>query len=238
MSLTYDPSEDEYLQIVGPDGLSPPEIRGSASESGVADQNWIELLRDGLTFDLVGLAPSQACDFPHIEQPIDLEGVPSDFRTEAMCLFPGQHLAGGARSLPVVKGLIALARDLTHHFDNLEAIVWPASQCAIGRRFFESVATAWLDGGPFPALGLSVFRKTGDGALQSVGLDFWIGQELRLEPPLSADEIAATRLGVRLVNHMVLAGTLESEDRITAPDGRPLVLRPSGNGKFIRVWQD
>ena len=88
------------------------------------------------------------------------------------------------------------------------------------------------------ALGLLAFRETVDSALQSVGLEYWIGQELRLEPPLSADEIAATRLGVRLVNHMVLAGTLESEDRITAPDGRPLVLRPSGNGKFIRVWQD
>lgn len=238
MSLTYDPSEDEYLHVVGPDGVSQPEARSGAAESGVADHNWIELLRDGLTFDLVGLAPGEAYGFPSIEQCFDLEAQPNDFRSEALYLFPGQHLAGGARSLPVVKGLIALARDLTHHFDNLEAVVWPASQSAIGRRFFESVATAWLDGGPFPALGLTAFRTTVDGALQSVGLGFWIGQELRLEPPLSADKVAATRLGVRLVNHMVLAGTLENEERITAPDGRPLVLRPSGNRKFIRVWQD
>ena len=238
VSLAYDPSEDDYLHIVGPDDDSSPVVEDGGTQSDVADRNWVELLRDGLTFDLIGLAPGEACEFPTIEQRFDLEALPSGFRFEALHLFPGQHLAGGARSLPVVKGLIALARDLTHHFDNLEAVVWPASQSAIGRRFFESVATAWLDGGPFPALGLTAFRSTVDGGLQSVGLDFWIGQELRLEPPLSADRVAATRLGVRLVNHMVLAGTLENEERITAPDGRPLVLRPSGNGKFIRVWQD
>lgn len=237
-SLTYDPSEDDYLNLVGSDDGEPLPAHDQAEQCGVADRVWVELLRDGLTFDLVGLAPGEAMDFPDAEQRYDLEALPNKLRSEALFLFPGQHLAGGARSLPVVKGLIALARDLTHHFDTLEAVIWPASQCAIGRRFFESVATAWLDGGPFPALGLTAFRPTVDGALQSVGLDFWIGQELRIEPPLSVDKVAATRLGVRLVNHLVLAGTLEKEERITAPDGRPLVLRPSGNRKYIRVWQD
>jgi hypothetical protein len=238
VSLTHDPTEDDYLNLVGSNDEGPPLVCSGAVQPDVADRVWVELLRDGLTFDLAGLAPGTAIDFPAVEQRYDLEASPSEFRSEALCLFPGQHLAGGSRSLPVVKGLIALARDLTHHFDNLEAVVWPASQSAIGRRFFESVATAWLDGGPFPALGLTAFRPTLDGAMQSVGLDFWIGQELRMEPPLSLDKVAATRLGVRLVNHMVLAGTLEKEERITAPDGRPLTLRPSGNGKFIRVWQD
>ncbi|MEM6857882.1 MAG: hypothetical protein AAF559_08415 [Pseudomonadota bacterium] len=129
-----------------------------------------------------------------------------------------------------------MARDLTHHFDDLEAIVWPPSQSAIGRRFFESISTAWLDGGPFPALGLTAFKETMDGALQSVGMDFWIGQELRIELPLSNDKVAATRLGVRLVNQLIAVGGLEDSERIVAPDGSRLIMRPSRNRKFIRVW--
>ena len=76
-----------------------------------------------------------------------------------------------------------------------------------------------------------------DGALQSIGLDFWIGQEIRIEPPLATDRVAATRLGVRLINHLIMVGGLSQAEPMTAPDGRKLVLTPSGNRKFVRVWQ-
>ena len=140
--------------------------------------------------------------------------------------------------MPVVKGLIGLARDLIHNLDDLEAIVWPASASAIGPRFFESVITAWLDGGPFPALGLTAFEQADGGALQSVGLDFWIGQELLIEPPLSVDKIAATRLGVRLINQLVLVGGIEGSERVVAPDGDRLMLRALRDDGFIKVSRE
>ena len=138
----------------------------------------------------------------------------------------------------MARGLIALARDFARHFDQLLAIVWPHSYSAVGRRFFESSATAWLEGGPFPALGLTSFRETLDGALQTVGLDFWIDQELRIEPPLSSDKPAATRLGVRLVNHLIAVGGIAQAERIVAPDGGRLVLTISRNRRFIRVARE
>lgn len=140
--------------------------------------------------------------------------------------------------MPVVKGLVGLARDLIHHFDDIVAIVWPPSDSAIGQRFFESITTAWLEGGPFPALGLTAFKETIDGAIQSKGLDFWIDQELRIEPPLSSDKVTATRLGVRLVNHLVMVGGIEGDERTVAPDGNRLIMRTSRNGKFVRVWRE
>lgn len=140
--------------------------------------------------------------------------------------------------MPVVKGLVGLARDMVHHFDDLKAVVWPAAASAIGERFFESISTAWLEGGAFPALGLTAFRETVDGALQSRGLDFWIGQELRIEPPLSSDKVAATRLGVRLINQLVLVGGIDGDERIVGPDGARLILRTSRNGKFVRVARE
>jgi hypothetical protein len=140
--------------------------------------------------------------------------------------------------MPLMRSQLALACDIVRQFDDLAAVVWSPSASAIGRRFFESATSAWLDGGPFPALGLTAFAETTDGALESVGLSFWIGQELRIEPPLTADRVAATRLGIRLVNHLVLVGGLAEDDRIAAPDGTRLVLRPSRNRALISVWRE
>lgn len=221
--------------------LSHDAVRGGAAQSGTVwpgQQDWIELLRDGLTFDMSGLAPGAEADFPVITHRFDLADLPTAETYDAVALRPGPHLAAGGRSQPVVRALLALACDLTLFFDNLVAISWSPSCSAIGRRFFESVTSAWLDGGPFPALGLIAFADGADGALESVGLEFWTGQELRIEPPLSADRIAATRLGVRLVNQLVLAGRVDSHERIIAPDGTPLMLRPTLNRDYICVRRE
>ncbi|MDJ0641751.1 MAG: hypothetical protein QNJ15_02945 [Erythrobacter sp.] len=236
VSIAHDPSDDAPLQLVNSD--QDPSPSAAEIEPTSDNEAWIELLIDGLSFDLRGIAPGAACDFPDAEHRFDLDRPPGAFRLEAMLLEPGQHLAGAESSLPIVKGLIALARDLTHHFDDLVAIVWPPSKSAIGRRYFESISTAWLEGGAFPALGLTAFREAIDGALQSVGLEFWIGQELRIEPPLSVDKVNATRLAVRIVNQLIIVGGLDESERIVAPDGTRLVMRPSRNRKFIRVWRE
>lgn len=200
--------------------------------------HWIELLRDGLTFDLSGLAPGAASAFPALAHRFDLPVLPSPEEYEAMVLRPGPHLAEGSGSLPVMRELLALGCDMVRQFADVQAVGWSPAGSAIGRRFFESVTSAWLDGGPFPALGLTAFAETPDGAIESAGLAFWIGQELRIEPPLSADRVAATRLGIRLVNHLVLAGGLAEDDRIIAPDGSRLVLRPSRSRALISVWRE
>ena len=198
----------------------------------------VELLRDGLTFDLSGLSPAPGSAFPTINHRFDLSVIPTSAGYEALLLVPGPHLVAGARSQPVIRTMMALACDLILHFDELRAVCWSPSCSAIGRRFFESIISAWLDGGPFPALGLTAFAEQSDGGLQSEGLAFWIGQELRIEPPLSADKVAATRLGIRLVNQLMLSGGMDADDRIIAPDGTPLVLRPSRNRALISVWRE
>ena len=211
-----------------------------ANEPGpeYADLLWVELLRGGLTFDLSGLAPKNSPAFPAAQHRFDVEFLPGPAGYEALHLFPGKHLTASSTSTPVVRALIALARDLIHFFETLEIVIWPPCRSAIGRRYFESVTTAWLDGGPFPGLGLTAFKETSDGAIQSEGLEYWIGQELRIEPPLSSDKVAATRLGVRLVNQLVILGGIEGSERSVGPDGSLLVLRSSRNGKFIRVSRE
>lgn len=235
VSLSHDPSDGTPLRLVAADG---EHLHAAGAETGPLAELWVELLREGLTFDLRGLAPGPACPTPAIVHRFDLARGDESAALESLVIAPGPHLSGGERSMPVLKGMLALARDLTQHFDDLQAVFWEPSRSAIGRRFFESVITAWLEGGAFPALGLAAFEEAADGALQSVGLDLWIGQELRIEPPLAADKVAATRLGVRLINQLVIVGGLDQSERIMAPDGTRLVMQASRNSQFIRVRRE
>jgi hypothetical protein len=223
ISISHDPRGDDDPHVEAP---WPGQL------------HWIELLRDGLTFDLSGLAPGPASPFPDLAHRFDLPALPAPADYETLTLRPGPHLAAGGNSLPLQRAMLALACDLVRQFEDLIAVGWGPAGSAIGRRFFESVVSAWLDGGPFPALGLTAFVQMPDGALQSVGLGFWIGQELRIEPPLSQDRVAATRLAIRIVNHLVIGGAPQEDDRIIAPDGTRLVLRPSRSRAIISVWRE
>lgn len=234
VSITHDPSAAQTLRLVQPG----EKADDCAPGTGDTCHGWMELLRNGLTFDLEGLAPASGIRLPSCDHQFDFEDELSNDEFEALRLIPGMHLTGADSSLPVVRGMIALARDLTHHFQDVVAIIWPPAHSVIGRRYFESTATAWLDGGAFPALGLTSFVQAVDGGLQSVGLEYFIGQELRIEPSLVEDRIAATRLAVRLVNQLVLMGGVDGPERIVAPDGSRLVMRPSENGRFVRVWSE
>jgi hypothetical protein len=235
VQLSHDPAAEADVELAVAQGQRPP-MGGHNPCAG--DAIWVELLRDGLTYDLCGLAPGPSIGVPEIRHRFDFVSAGGQAELEMLTIIPGPHLAGGERSIPVLRGMIAIARDLTQHFPDLVAIYWAPSGSAIGRRYFESVVTAWLEGGAFPALGLTAFEEGADGALQSVGLAVWIGQELRIEPPLTADRVAATRLGVRLINQLVIVGGLDESERIIAPDGTRLVMQTSRNSEFIRVRRE
>lgn len=233
-SLILDPANRANLHVVQSDD-TPSTIAAARAEALARHGDWVELLRDGLSFDLDGISPGEGRPFPDPENSFDYKDSVPRSQLEAVRLVPGLHLAGGEGSLPVLRGMLSLARDLVQHFEQVKAVIWPPSSSVIGRRFFESTTTAWLEGGAFPALGLTAFRETVDGGLQSVGLNFLIGQELWIEPALAGEKVAATRLGVRLINQLVLTGPVEHAEQVIGPDGSRLRIEPSSNGKFIRL---
>lgn len=208
-----------------------------AAEGGEASGGgWLELLIDGMTFDLTGLAPARPAGLPEVNFRFDC---PADFpleRHSAVRLVAGPHLTAGAGSQPVVRAQAALGSALAEALPGVAAFAWEPAQSITGAEFFRSAVAAWLAGGPFPALGLTAFRSTLDEGIQSVGLAHFTGQEVRLEPALVTDPADAVRLAIRLVNQLVGTGKLARSERITAPDGGMLLLEPSANGRFVRVF--
>lgn len=234
VTLSFDPASPQLRVVGGGAAMLTDSVECEVSLEGAAD--WVELLFNGLTFDLKGLAPAQPETLPSYKNPFDYPSSAGVHSLEPVLLVPGEHLSGGDNSLPVIRGMMALARDLIHHFNSVQAVAWPPAESVIGRRFFESTVTAWLDGGAFPALGLTSFELCEDGSLHSVGLSHFIGQELRIDEALAVDPVAATRLGVRLANQLVLTGGVAAREQIIAPDGVRLAMEPSENGKIVRVW--
>lgn len=197
---------------------------------------WLELLAKGMTFDLVGLAPGPAPEPPPCIHGYALAANADPIGMEALTLRLGPHLAAGGRLLPVVRGLASLAATLSET-DGVEAVAWHPARSWCGARYFRESVRRWVEGGVFPALGLTSLAPTADGGMQSEGLALFTGQELRLEPELMTDRAEGAKIGVRLVDHLVGVGKIDKPQRIGGPDTRPLRLEPSANGRFVRVWR-
>ena len=221
-TVSFDPANE----------ADPEEQVDDASDAG----EWIELLANGLTFDLVGLAPGPPPDLPPQGQAFGLAAGAETGWLEAITLRPGPHLAAGARMVPVVRSLAWLAARLTD-LPGTRAVAWHAARSWCDPALYRDSVLRWIDGGVFPGLGLASLAPMPDGGMQSQGLALFHGQELRLEPELVDDRAAAAKTALRLMHWLVEHGRVDGQERLTGSDGRPLRLEPSRNGRFVRVWR-
>jgi hypothetical protein len=201
-----------------------------------AEQVWLELLANGLTYDLVGLAPGTAADAPPRAHAYGLAADGEGVRMETVTVRPGPHLAGGHTLAPVVRSLARIGAMLSA-IEGVEAIAWHSARCWSAPGYFREGVLRWIEGGVFPSLGLAALALNPDGGMHSEGLALFTGQEVRIEPELTSDRTAGAKIGVRLIDYLVEAGPIEKPQRIAGPDGAPLRLEPSANGRFVRVWR-
>ena len=200
-----------------------------------ADVAGVEVLRDGMTYDLVGAAPGRPAAIPSLVHRFGVPREVDETTAEALSLRPGPHLAQGAGTVPVVRTMMGVAVMIAPHLPGLAAIAWQPAASLIGPDFFVSSMTAWLAGGAFPALGLTAFAPEPSGGLRSEGLEFFTGQELHIAQELAEDRVAGTRLGIRLVNQLVGQGRVRQTEAIIGPDGERLTLEPSRDARLVRV---
>lgn len=225
-----------------PDAAAFREAVGEAGRLAIAHEFvdgdatvGVELLRDGMTYDVAGLAPDEAVAMPAARHRYGFDGGDGAEPLEAIALQPGPHLSAGAHSIPVVRTMAGIAADLLAALPAAAAVVWPPSRSFIGPGFFAASVAAWLGGGAFPALGLTAFNDEPGGGMRSEGLAWFTGQELLIAPDLAKDRAAAARLAIRLVNQFVSQGRLGQSEVIVAPDGGRLALEPTRDGGTIRV---
>lgn len=195
----------------------------------------IELLRHGMTYDLVGAAPGPGVAIPPLPHRMGVKADVNEAGIEALALRPGPHLSQGPATLPVVRTMMDAATLIVPHLPGLVAVAWCESGALIGCDFFVSVMSAWVSGGAFPGLGLTAFALDEESGLQSRGLAFFTGQELRLAAELVEDRAAGTRLGVRLVDQLVGRPALTQGEAVIGPDGQRLMLEPSRDRRLVGV---
>ncbi|WEK47145.1 MAG: hypothetical protein P0Y56_02330 [Candidatus Andeanibacterium colombiense] len=219
---------------VSHDPLEDDGGKGGGKDGGNAGGNWLELLANGLTFDLKGLAPGSAGPPERHSNLFDLPARFNPFRFSAVTLTPGPHLLDGAAMMPVVRSQMWLTAQLAR-LPGLRAIGWLPARALSGPGHFRRSIGRWLEGGAFPGIGLTALLTVPDGGMQSEGLAFFTGQELRIEPELTADGPRAARIALRLIHELVERGPVEAPESIIGPAGEALRLDPSPNGRFVRV---
>lgn len=197
-------------------------------------EGWIELLAHGLSFDCTGLAPGPPdAQAPH-HQSFALPAALKRDRLETVTIRAGPHLAGGERMLPVIRGLVGLGIALAR-LDGVKAVCWHPAGSWMQPGYFTGIATEWLHGGAFPALGLTTLQRDAEGHMLSHGLAFLAGQELLLEPRPGASAAEAGKLAVRLIDELVYSGPLTGKAHYSGPNGEELHAEPEAGGTLVRV---
>ena len=212
--VSHDPGEDEV---------------GDAVEAA-----WLELVVDGLTFDCLGLQPGPAlhCGEPRHNFEIGADEVGN---AEAVALVPGPHLAGAGNTIPVVRTMVRIGAVLSEHLPHLIGFFWEPSKSLIGKTYFSNVCNQWIDGGPFPALGLTGIVADDNGAVRSDGLEFFTEQEVVVQIKDFKDRVKASQLVLRIVDALVGQEKVKRNIQILGSDQTPLTLAPSKDGSVVRV---
>lgn len=201
----------------------------SISHRGKDPANWVELLRDGLTFDLIGLSPEESCAV-EIDQ-VRLLGLPADVNLamlEPVCLAAGPHLAGAEHLLPIVRGAAQLLTSLSQKLA-VKAVLWTPSGAAVSPEWFAKACNAWIAGGPFPAFAMTSFVRTSSD-MTSRGLAFLIGQEFKLYSSSGILQEEDVRVSVRLVDWLVAHGKVERPREVVLPGVGAVRLEPGADG--------
>lgn len=214
--------------------LEAGSLRGSAfsvSHAPDAAEGWAEILRDGLTFDVRGLAGGPAQVLPSVNAGVGISPSEVDGLC-ALALAPGPHLAGAQRLLPVIRVAANLLLDLAR-IGPAKAIAWLPAQLLIRVDLFERAIRPWLDGGPFPAPAFVALHADASGGLQSRGLNFFIEQEFLLQSAVPENAGQLPRVAIRLIDWLVAHGPISSSTEAVLAGTGAVFLEVEAGGRIL-----
>ncbi|WP_435417727.1 hypothetical protein WAB17_12770 [Parerythrobacter aurantius] len=206
------------------------------STEGCNNILWLELCRDGLTFDCTGLAPGRAHELPSDATWFGEGADRPDAGMPCIGLTLGPHLRGGQSSPTIFRSLAQLASDFAGTLRGCRSVCWTASGAVIDRPAFVDAIQRWTEGGPIPARFFISVRSSPDGMTETFGLAYFTGQELLVDRTVCAGDRAETdRLALRIAEQMMYRGTLAEPEHLVSTAGLPLSLQPTPDGRLVRV---
>ncbi|MET0179746.1 MAG: hypothetical protein ABW194_04610 [Novosphingobium sp.] len=194
-------------------------------------EGWLELLVNGLTFDVRGLGPAAEADPFVFVHRYALPNTCDPAALDAVTLSPGAHLAGAEAMMPVVRAAAGLAAALTG-LAGCEAVGWRPARTVAGAAHFRNAVDAWLGGGAFPALGLTALTRAESGSLRSEGLDFLIGREFVLRPS-GASPADDAKLAIRLIDLLVQRRMGEGATTMQAMPGVTVLITDDHEQRIV-----
>jgi hypothetical protein len=197
-----------------------------------AKEGWLELLASGLTFDLSGFAPGPALRAMPCDQAFGL--VAHDQAGDCLTLEPGPHIRSGSAMLPVIRVMARLAARLTELLP-VSAVGWPPAATCMEPGYFRRVVDNWLNGGAFPALGLTAILRDENGTARSRGLELLVGQELHVDPAAGESFADTAKLTARMIGEILEIGGLDDSTEFTAPHGERLLAEVSGDRRTVHL---
>lgn len=195
---------------------------------------WLELLSSGLTFDLTGLTPGESEQTVSPAHRYGHAPAAGENGFEAITLRPGLHIAGGQASQPVVRAMAGLAATLALPLAP-RLVSWNPAAVWMEPGYFVRVTMNWLSGGAFPALGLTALVLRDDGAVESAGLAYFVGQEIVLEAGEGQASADTAKLAVRLIDHLVRGGPVARAQTLIGPGNEQLLAEPNADGTRVTI---
>ena len=206
----------------------------AAARTSTAAERWLEVLANGLPFDLRGLAPGASQPVPPSTHRYGLPTQLGGRVLEAISLRPGPQFSAPRPRLSVMRRMAWLTAVLAG-LPGVLAVGWHSARSLSAPEYFRGSVLRWIKGGAFPGLGLTSLAPTPWGGLQSEGLALFTGQELRLAPELARDRPSGARLALRLLHWLVEHGRIDAPVGLSGPSGEPLLLEPSADRRFVGV---
>ncbi|MGV3510650.1 MAG: hypothetical protein ACO1OX_01475 [Novosphingobium sp.] len=194
-------------------------------------EGWVELLCNGLTFDLHGLRDGPVALAPEIRSAVGLD-IDQISGKRWLTLAPGPHLAGAGRLLPVIRVLSVLLIELSK-LGQTGAVAWIPAHLAVKPEIFARAVQPWLEGGPFPGPAFVGFHRDERGNLLTEGLNFLMGQEFLLEGKGDLDRSELPRIAVRLVDWLVAHGPVVKPIQADLAGTGTVLLEVAEGGRIV-----
>ncbi|MAF28912.1 MAG: hypothetical protein CL820_06695 [Croceicoccus sp.] len=116
-------------------------------------------------------------------------------------------------------------------------VFWSGADCLMGADYFRRMVSVWIDGGAFPALGLTALVREDTGVMRSTGLEFLVGQEVAVLPGEGMEGRDQARLAIRMIDFLVREGPIQQDQTIDVDGFGPVHVQVDANKGHINLYR-